>query len=82
MEHGMMSSNEHHLLTISQTLAAWDVPHEVGPVARLARTLHRAAIRYRNTGQPRWIAESRCMQRDASDLLTYARELRNRNKDA
>lgn len=65
--------------TMALLLAAWGVKHEVQPVARLARVMHRTAIRYRNTGLARWVAESRCMQRDASDLLDYARELKLRH---
>lgn len=73
-----LTSNQEDQLSMSRLLAAWNVKHEVAPVARLARVMHRTAIRYRNTGLARWVAEGRCMQRDASDLLDYARELKLR----
>lgn len=74
-----LTDGQRYVNSMSQLLAAWGVRHEVQPVARLARVMHRTAIRRRNTGLPRWIAESRCMQRDASDLLDYARELKLRH---
>jgi len=73
------TSGNHQVQSMRELIAAWGVKHEVSPIARLARVMHRTAIRYRKTGQARWIAEGRCMQRDASDLLDYARELKLRH---
>ncbi len=74
-----MTANNLDMLTMGEMLRAYGVPHEVQPVARLARVLHRRAIHLRNTRQSYYVGKSRMMQRDASDLLEYARELKLRH---
>lgn len=73
------TANNEHLMTMAEMLRAYSVPHEVKPVARLARVLHRRAIQLRNTGQAYYVGKARMMQRDASDLLDYAREIKLRH---
>ena len=73
-----MTANNEHMMTIREMLRAYGVPHEVMPVARLARILHRRSIHLRNTGQKYYVGKAIMMQRDASDLLTYAREMKLR----
>ena len=74
-----MTANNEHLMTMCEMLRAYSVPHEVKPVARLARVLHRRAIHLRNTGKSYYVGKARTMQQDASDLLDYAREIKLRH---
>lgn len=64
--------------TMNELLKAWGVPHEVAPVARLARVLHRHATRIERKYRFYNPADVKRMKFDASDLLTYARELKSR----
>jgi hypothetical protein len=74
-----MNANQEQMMTMREMLSAYGIPHEVKSVARLARTLHRRAIHLRNTHQSFYVGKARLMQRDASDLLDYARELKLRH---
>lgn len=66
-------------MTIKELLKSWDVNGaDIKEVVRLARLLSREAVRYSKSSVPRAWDYSRQCRNDASDLLTYARELRDR----
>lgn len=64
--------------TVDELLDAFYCPKDPKAIVRLARSLHRIGMRKRNTKNGFFVCQGLDHCRDARDLVTFARELRNR----
>lgn len=67
------------MLTMDEILRLYGTPREPAAVVRLARSLHRLGVKRRNTGLVYFVIAGARNRRDARDLVTFARALKEKN---
>ena len=65
-------------MTMKELMASWDMTDNIPEIVKLVRSMSREAVRFSRHRSDKAQETAKMLRNDASDMLTYARELKAR----